>query len=258
MIAAERQRRIVQHVIRKGSAKVLELSAMLNVTQETIRRDLEKLEADNKLQRSHGGAIAIEPRFHVTPFGEREVQYVEEKTLIAQRAMRLIVEGDTLLLDSGTTIAQLARILPDMPMTILTNSYHVILELAGKKAITVVAIGGMLDRPSMSYLGPSAEQILGNYFVDKAFFSCKGIDIHRGITEGNEHLSAFKRKMMEHSRMHYLLADHSKFNTKSLAVFAKVQDFDEIITDPSVDRKVVAAFENLGCPLQFNAGRAGA
>jgi len=255
MIAAERQRRIVQHVTRKGSAKVLELSAMLNVTQETIRRDLEKLEADNKLQRSHGGAIAIESRYHLTPFGEREVQYVEEKTLIAQKAIRHVFEGDTLLLDSGTTIAQLARMLPDMPITVLTNSYHVVLELATKKNISLVAIGGMLDRPTMSYLGPSAEQLLGNYFVDKAFFSCKGVDIQRGITEANEHLSAFKRRMMEHSRLHYLLADHSKFNTKSLAVFARVQDFDEIITDSSVDRKVVTTFENLGCPLQIGGTR---
>jgi DeoR/GlpR family transcriptional regulator of sugar metabolism len=168
-----------------------------------------------------------------------------------------VVEGDTILLDSGTTIAQFARLLPDMPMTVLTNSYHVVMELAPKKNINVVAIGGTLDRTTMSYLGPSAEQSLGNYFVDKSFFSCRGIDIHRGVTDGNEHLSAFKRKMMEHSRLHYLLADHSKFNTKALAVYAKVQDFDEIITDPGVDRKVVTTFENLGCPLQFNAARNG-
>ncbi len=138
------------------SVRVSELSALFSVTDETIRRDLEKLEKEKKLARSHGGAVSIEPSSDgpEIPFQEREITHVEEKKQIAKEAVKHIVETDKILLDASTTALYVAKNLPNIPITVLTNSVNVVLELSKKHHVTVISTGGTLLARSFSYVGP--------------------------------------------------------------------------------------------------------
>ena len=242
MIAAERQQRILEYVERNRSAKVTELAKLVMVTEETIRRDLEKLENDSLLKRMHGGAMAIRQVPFDLSFAARETLLIEEKTAIANSAIKHVQENDTILLDASSTVLELAKKLPDMPMTVVTNSYHLIIELAGKREITVVSLGGSLDRNSMSFLGPSTENALENLYIDKLFLSCRCVDVDHGVSDAIELQAALKRIMMRQSRERYLLVDYTKFDKKSISVFGSIDDFDEIICDEKTDKNILDSF----------------
>ncbi|MBN1515243.1 DeoR/GlpR transcriptional regulator [Candidatus Sumerlaeota bacterium] len=251
MIAVERQQRIYEYVEQHRSAKVSELAELMSVTEETIRRDLDELTLQGRLQRRHGGAMAVDPVHYDLSFDDRKVLLVAEKQMIAQHALSYINEGDTLFLDASSTVLQLAKILPDMRLTVITNCYYLIQELAGKPKIRIVSSGGNLDVTSMSFLGPSAEKTLQNYFVDKLFISCRGLDLSRGASDAIELQSSLKSIMMHNAEEHYLLLDHTKFDKKSLAVFASVQQFDRIITDSAIKQSIRQSYRTHELPLEI-------
>lgn len=246
MLVAERHREIVSLVEKEGSVRVTELARLFNVTEETIRRDLERLELDGKLQRSHGGAVTIQEEETETPFSQREISHVEEKIQIAREALHRIQEGDTILLDASTSAWQLARMLPDMYLTVLTNSIKVAMELAAHQKTRVISTGGALLPSSLSFIGPQAERFLEEYRVDKLFLSCQGLDFRRGLSDSNEWQANLKQRMISIADKRYLLVDHSKFQTNSLTVFGKLQDIDEVITDCHVDDALLVQLQASG------------
>lgn len=231
MLVAERLQKIVQLVNERGSIRVTELSDLCRVTEETIRKDLDKLEAEGKLMRSHGGAVSIQDNQQEVPYFERETTNVEEKKLIAQAAVGLVEPGDRVMLDASTTAWWIARYLPDQPLTVLTNSMKVALELSAKEKIQVISTGGILVPNSLSFVGPLTERSLETYHVDKMFLSCKGLHLERGITESNELQALVKRKMIRQSDKVYLLADFSKFGTKAFTHVADWSDIHHVVTD---------------------------
>lgn len=249
MLAAERHRKILSQVERQGSAKVTDLANAFNVTQETIRRDLERLEADGKLLRRRGGAINLSSQHRETPFAERSIRNVQEKIAIAAEALRRIEPGDSILLDASTSALQVAVLMPDMPITVLTNAIKVVLELATRPHITCICLGGTLSTESLSFLGPITESILKEYHVRKLFLSCKGFDLKRGCSDGNEFQAKLKRCMLQVANRRYMLVDHTKFGAKALSVFSDAKDFDEVITDEKIDPPARAQFEEHGVPL---------
>ncbi|UOQ87262.1 DeoR/GlpR family DNA-binding transcription regulator [Gracilibacillus salinarum] len=241
MLVAERHQRIVEVVNQRKSIRVSELASLFSVTDETIRRDLEKLEKEKKLARSHGGAVSIAnsqdgPEI---PFQEREVMYVDEKKAIAQEAVKHIVETDKILLDASTTAWYVAKNLPNIPITVLTNSVNVVLELSKKNQITVISTGGTLLPRSLSFVGPLAVSSLDLYHVNKAFLSCKGVHLEKGMSESNEQQARVKQKMIDIADTTYLLANHQKFHIRAFAHVAPIDNVQRIITDSNAPEQQV-------------------
>jgi DeoR/GlpR family transcriptional regulator of sugar metabolism len=241
MLVAERLHKIVQLVNERRSIRVTELSELCSVTEETIRRDLDKLESEGKLLRSHGGAVSVKD-YQIeaeTPYVERETMNAEQKRRIAQEAIKHIEPNDRIILDASSTAWYMAQILPDIPLTVLTNSIKVALELSSKEKIQVISTGGLLSPRSLSYIGPLAERSLDLYHVEKAFISGKGIHVHKGVSESNEWQALIKQKMISIADEVYLLADYSKFGQQS---FAHVSGWDRItyvVTDGRTDREAI-------------------
>ncbi|WP_186576752.1 DeoR/GlpR family DNA-binding transcription regulator [Aquibacillus kalidii] len=240
MLVAERQQKIVELVNDRKSVRVTELSKRFSVTEETIRRDLEKLEKEKKLARSHGGAVSITPSNDIElPYTEREITNVNEKKEIALEAVKQVVENDKIILDASTTAWYMAKALPNMPITVLTNSIKVAMELSTKKNIAVISTGGSLLAGSLSYVGPLAESALDSYHVNKAFISCKGLHLERGISESDEQQARIKRKMMDIADSVYIMIDHSKFGAQAFSRLGGIDLIDHIITDSGIDTNTV-------------------
>ena len=231
MLIADRYEKIVDLVNERGSIRVSELSNLCEVTEETIRRDLDRLEKVGRLLRSHGGAVSLRERQPEIPYAEREVMYAGEKQRIAREAVLMIKPGERILLDASTTAWYMASHLPNMPLTVLTNSMKVASELSSKERIEVISTGGQLSRRSMSYVGHLAERSLDLYHVDKLFLSCKGFYLERGISESNELQAMVQRKMISIADQVILLADSSKFGLQAFTHVAETSELNEIITD---------------------------
>lgn len=246
MLVAERQRKIVELVNERLSIRVSELSQIFSVTEETIRRDLEKLEKENLLMRSHGGAVSLEKNQSETSYLEREITNAAEKKAIAVEAIRCIETGDQIILDASTTAWYMAKELPNIPLTVLTNSIKVAIELSKKEQIKVISTGGILLPKSLSFVGPLAERSLTMYHVNKAFLSCKGVHIQKGMSDFNESQALLKKQMMEIADKTVLMADSSKFGIRSFSQIASLSDVEQIITDANIEGKTKIEMEERG------------
>ncbi|WP_026962858.1 DeoR/GlpR family DNA-binding transcription regulator [Alicyclobacillus herbarius] len=251
MLMADRHRKIVELVEREGSVRVSELSELFQVTEETIRRDLDKLEAEGKILRTHGGAVrSDEPGLEI-PVSEREIERIEQKRAIAAKAIEWVEPGDQIILDASTTAWQMAKILPDIPLIVVTNSVKVIMELAGKDNIQVISVGGNLAARSLSFVGPLAERSLDNYHVRKLFMSCGGCHLDYGISEATEEQARVKAKMIANADDVILLVDSSKFQRRAFTQIAPVETADVVITDAEVDPGIVERMEGLSISVHI-------
>ncbi|CAH1211906.1 DeoR/GlpR family DNA-binding transcription regulator [Paenibacillus sp. JJ-223] len=240
MLAAERYDRIVELVNLNGSMRVSELSERCRVTEETIRRDLDRLEQAGRLRRSHGGAVSVKEDQPEIPYRVRETTQAEEKKRIAHAAVSMIEPGDRILLDASTTAGYMAASMPDIPLTVLTNSIQVATELSSKDKIEVISTGGQLAQRSLSFVGPLAERSLETYHVDKLFLSCKGVHPESGsISESNELQARLKQRMVGISDQVILLADASKFGVRAFARVTGLQAVHNIITDQVPDPEML-------------------
>ncbi|MCP1183809.1 DeoR/GlpR family DNA-binding transcription regulator [Paenibacillus sp. 1781tsa1] len=252
MLVAERYEKIVEWVDTQGSMRVTELSERCGVTEETIRRDLDKLEQAGRLRRSHGGAVSVKYKEELQseiPYPERAVAHAEEKRRIASEAVKMVESGDRIALDASTTAWYMAAGLPNIPLTVLTNSIKVAAELSNKEQIRVIATGGQLASKSLSFVGPLAERSLDAYHVDKVFLSCKGVHLTKGISESNELQALVKQKMIQIADEVILLADSSKFNIQAFTRVAEMSSVAKVITDQGVDEEQVSALieQNITC-----------
>ena len=197
MFALERQKKILEILSDEGAVSVNRLSTELGVTEETVRRDLEKLEKQEFLKRTHGGAVALDENTNEMSLEKRKSTNVEAKQKIAKLAATQVNEGDTIFLDASTTTFFIAKELKNMRnITIITNSLRVIVELDGCDTIKVISVGGVLSH-NQSFVGTLAENsIAENYVASKMFFSSKGVSAESGILESNEQECGIKQKML--------------------------------------------------------------
>lgn len=235
MLVAQRHQKIVELVNERSSIRVTELSEIFSVTEETIRRDLEKLEKETKLKRSHGGAVSLQEDDSEIHFSERVITNVNEKKVIAYEAAKRIVEGDRIILDASTTAWYMSKALPNIPLTVITNSTKVVMELSKKEKIEVISTGGRLLSKSLSFVGPIAEKSLTMYHVNKTFLSCKGIHLEEGLSDSNEGQALLKKKMIERSDAVILMVDSSKFGKLAFSLIVPPSEVDEVITDREID-----------------------
>jgi DeoR family L-fucose operon activator len=250
MLVAERYEMIVGLVNERGSIRVSELSELCQVTEETIRRDLDRLEQAGRLRRSHGGAVSVKDNQQPEiPYSEREITYAEEKKRIAQEAIKRIGLKDRILLDASSTAWYMAADVPDLPLTVLTNSIKVAMELSSKEKIQVISTGGILAQRSLSFVGPLAERSLDAYHVDKVFLSCKGVHLERGISESNELQARIKERMIGMADEVILLADSSKFGVQAFTHVADLSEVDVIITDRRIAKDTLERLQDLGITI---------
>ena len=246
MLARQRHRVILSMLETQPSLRTIELARHFNVTDETIRRDLEFLDAENKLIRTHGGALRIEKRGIDLPMKKRLQDNRLQKQEIAQKALKYIKEGETIFLDASSTVLALAEILPDMDITVITNAYDCISPMMSKPKINIISTGGKLDRFSHSYGGFSTWNIVKKFSIDKAFFSCNGVDIERGASEAAEIQAEFKESVLPLCSERILLCDASKLGVRSTRFFAGTDVIDRVITDSGADPSFLEKLESIG------------
>ncbi|RFU65191.1 DeoR/GlpR family DNA-binding transcription regulator [Peribacillus glennii] len=243
MLVAERQQKIVELVNSRSSVRVAELSEIFSVTEETIRRDLEKLEKEKKLQRSHGGAVSIKEVDSEVHFSTREITNVKAKKAIAGEAVKRVQSGDRIILDASTTALYMAKALPNIPITVITYSMPVSMELSKKEKIEVISTGGRLQPKSLSFVGPLAERSLDMYHVNKAFLSCKGLHLDDGLSDSNEWHALLKKKMIERSDQTIMMIDSSKFGVRAFSHIFTLNEIQEIITDFQAEEGTIKKLE---------------
>ena len=252
MFEEERLQKINQIVQNNARASVRRLCELLDVSESTVRRDLTELERRQLIKRTRGGAIRMESVGFEPTYGEKTDQQREEKQRIAERAAALVQDGDSLLIDSGTTTLYLAMHLAKRRrLTVVTNSIHLMQQLSGAPEITLVSTGGVLRPNTMALVGPVAEGMLANLRVDKAFIAVNGIDKEMGLTTPNITEASIKRKMMQVADQVYVLADHSKIGRVSFAKFGGVEEIDGCITSNEVGNMQAEEFASRGVRLYF-------
>ncbi len=240
MLALERQKKILELLNIEGAVMVSKLSSELGVTDETVRRDLEKLEAKEMLRRTHGGAIPMDEGSYELSLEKRKGLNVEAKQAIAHKAVQYIASGDSVFLDASTTTFYMAKEIKNMKnITVITNSIRVINELAGVEGIKAIAVGGVVSN-NQSLVGATAENyITENYFADKMFFSSKGIGNSTGILEGNEQECYIKQRMIANSSTHYYLCDKSKVGRVGYMKLTAFENIEYLITDAQFDAELM-------------------
>lgn len=245
MLAIERKNEILATLQKEQRVLVAELSQKYDVTEETIRRDLEKLEKEGFVKKTYGGAVLNNNTNVELPLRIREKTNRKEKQIIAKLVAELVEEGETIMLDSSSTSLMVAKNLKQMKkLTVITNSVEVLIELAGNKGINVISTGGMLRDASLSLVGKTAERTLMNFNVDKAIISCKGIDMEKGITESNENEAEIKNVMRACAKETILAIDNSKFDNVSFVKVPDLKESDSIVTDQEIQDKWTKYFED--------------
>lgn len=250
MLAIERKNEILAKLRAEQRVLVSELSAHYGVTEETIRRDLDKLEKEGYATKTYGGAIWGNSTKADLSYTIRNKTNVDAKRAIAIEAASVIEDGDHIMLDDSSTSLYIAKQIKEKKhITVITNSVEIIVELASVEGWTIMSTGGTLKPDSLALVGYQAQQTLKNYHVDKAFISCKGIDRENGITDSSESHSLNKQAMLRSAREAYLCLDASKFDKIS---FVKIADFSElagIVTNRQPDDAWMKFFRDLQIPV---------
>lgn len=243
----ERRNKIINLLNEKKSLSVQEAAELFGVAEETIRRDLNVLENQELLIRTHGGAVVADGTKHEISYERRKSINISGKDRIGMEAAKLIEDGDIIMLDASTSAFCLAKNIKEKKgITVITNAQSIIAELSSSEEIELISTGGNLRRKSMSYVGRIAETALENYHANKLFFSCMGFSLERGITDSNGQESDMKKMMLRCSQKAYLLCDHTKFDKVGYASTAKAADIHAFITDEPLDAAVYKSLDQLG------------
>lgn len=236
MYPEERQQWIVEHARTVGRVEVATLSDDLDVTTETIRRDLKVLERHGLLRRVHGGAIPVERLGFEPGLAARDAVLTAEKERIAKAALAELPAEGSILLDAGTTTARLAEALPlDRELVVLTNGLPTAMSLSSRPNLTVLLVGGRVRGRTLAAVDSWALHALSDSYVDVAFLGTNGVSVERGLTTPDTTEAAVKRAMVKAARRTVLLADHTKVGNDHLARFADLDDIDVLITDSGVE-----------------------
>ena len=233
MLAIERRNAILAKLNAEGKVIVADLSREFDVTEETIRRDLEKLDNEGLAKKTYGGAILNQSLHTDLPFNVRKRSNVELKQKIAEKIADLIQDGDYIMLDASSTAIYITQYIKTRKsnITLITNSVEIMLELADKDDWKVLSTGGALKKGALSLVGTSAERMIRGFHVDLAICSCKGLDMNMGITDSNEKDSVIKQAIFSAADKRILAVDSSKFDKISFVRVCDVSEVDTIVTD---------------------------
>ena len=252
MLAIERRNQILEKLQAEKKVLVSDLSQIYDVTEETIRRDLVKLEKSGLIIKSYGGAVLNESTNLDLPFNVRKNRNVVGKQKIAGMMSELIQDGDTIMLDSSSTAVFIARALKEKQnLTVITNSIEILIELSDVSGWRIFSTGGMLREGSLDLVGPQSDRTIGSYYAKKAVISCKGLDLVKGVTDSNELLAGSKRAMLESSRQKILVVDSSKFGAIAFTKIADIREFDVLVTDTEPEEQWKQYLEECGIEIRY-------
>lgn len=252
MLAIERRNAILARLNSQGKVIVADLSREFNVTEETIRRDLEKLDKEGLAKKTYGGAVLNYNLNTDLPFKERKGTNVELKQRIADKIAGMINDGDYIMLDASSTAVYVAqRIKNHKNITLITNSVEILIELADKENWNILSTGGALRKGALSLVGTSAERMIESFHVNLAVCSCKGIDISKGITDSNEKDSEIKRAIYGAASKRVLAIDSTKFDKISFVRVCEADNVDIVVTDSQPPKHWVEFFKEKNVELIY-------
>lgn len=235
MLANQRRDKILELIREDGQAKVMDLSRIFKVTEVTIRQDLERMEKDGDIVREHGGAYLKNIDTNVRNFSLQNQENMDLKLKIAKKAIEFINEGDTIILDSGSTTTELAKLMENFNnLTVITNAMNIALILGANAGINVIVTGGEFKAPTLSLTGQKAADFFQNLHVDRLFLATAGIALKSGLTYPGISDICVKRAMIESANETYLLADSSKIGKNSFASLGALSLIDYLVTDSNI------------------------
>jgi DeoR/GlpR family transcriptional regulator of sugar metabolism len=249
---ANRTADILRKLRQAGSVSVDTLSDEFGVSLTTIRRDLQELEKEGLLRRTHGGALPIEPLFyepfrHDRSFQEQVGKFADEKRRIAMAAAEFVSAGDTVALTAGTTTTEVIRSLQGLSgITVITNTVNVAMELSARKGIDVFVTGGHLRGDWFSLVGPAAIASVNGLFADVLFVGVNGMDAHRGLTCLNSDEADINRALVQQAKRKIAVTDHSKLGVVTKWLICPVDHIDMLITDTGASDEMIAPFLERG------------
>jgi DeoR family fructose operon transcriptional repressor len=247
MYAPERHQQILGRARAEGRVDVAGLAAELDVTPETVRRDLSTLERMGLVRRVHGGAIPVERLGFEPALAERERMFSAEKERIAKAALDELPDGGAIIIDAGTTTVRFADLLPtDRELIVVTHALPVAMLLAARPNITLHLVGGQLRGRTLAAVGAWAERSLADVRVDVAFVGTNGLTVEDGLTTPDIAEAMVKRALVAAARRTVLLADHSKVGRTDLALVAPLSAVDTLVTDTGLAGELVDEIEAAG------------
>jgi DeoR/GlpR family transcriptional regulator of sugar metabolism len=243
MLPSQRREKILDLIKEDGHAKVLQLSKIFKVTEVTIRQDLEKLEKDGYIEREHGGAYLKNVGVLVKNMSLQNQENLEEKATIARKAVEYIHNGDTIILDSGSTTTEIAKQITGFKnLTVITNSLNIALLLGADPEINLVLTGGEFKAPTLSLTGQKAADFFENLHVDKLFLATAGITLKSGLTYPSISDICVKRAMIDSANEVYLVADSTKIGKSSFASLGALSLIDYLFTDSKINEDSIEMF----------------
>jgi DeoR/GlpR family transcriptional regulator of sugar metabolism len=252
MLALERRNLILEKLQAEKRVVVSELSQMFDVSEETIRRDLDKLEKEGLATKSYGGAVINENVSIDLPFNIRKNQNVAGKQKMAEITASLVQDGDHIFLDASTTAVFVAKALKEKSnLTVITNSMEILIELSDVSGWNIISTGGVMKEGYLAFLGSKTEEAIRSYYVDKVIFSCKALDPKWGLMESQEAFGSTKKEMIASGRKKILVIDSTKFDQTAFSVAGTLRDIDVVVTDKKPEERWLRYFINAGIKCQF-------
>jgi len=247
----ERQEKILGILNEKGEIQISELKDIFpDVSAMTLRRDLSYLESKGLLIRTHGGAVNIKKLTSIygeeDAFSLRAAENVDEKMLIAEKAVQFLDRGRSIYLDAGSTIMYFSRLIPDDNFSIITSGIITALELTKKSKITIYHTGGQLNNNTLSSSGPTAISMLDIFNIDIAFMAASGFSLENGFTVSNFFECELKKAVIKKAKKVIMLADSSKFNKVLAFTFGHLSDLDVLISDDKIPEYIVNRAKEAG------------
>lgn len=253
-IPEERRLAILEAISQRPLVRADEIAAGFAVSAETVRRDFLALEQEGLLRRVYGGAVRPTRRAVEVPYAQRRVRFSERKQAMAELAASLVVPGETLILDVGTSVAEVARALPaSYRGRVLTNSLLAAVELASHEGVEVLTAGGQVRPGDLACSGPHAEAFFSGYYADKAFLGSGGVHPQAGLTDYHPAEIPCRLVMLSHAAQRFVLADSSKLGEVAVARVCDLEAITAIITDSEADAGVLATLREVGMEVMVAA-----
>lgn len=243
-----RREKLRDHIQASGFAALGELASMLGVSESTIRRDLETLEEAGEARRTHGGVYWTGQSATISVFRSRGDDAWPRKEAIGRVAATMVEDGDTILLDGGSTVYELARQIIDRPLQVVTNSLPVAHLLSTSDSIDLIMIGGCVRGRTSVTIGPMADKMLAGIHVSKTFLSVAGVT-KRGFFNSDMMLVESEKAMIAAANQTIVLTDHTKFGKNSLSQICRLEDIHGVVTDSDLDSQWKTRLESAGVEL---------
>jgi DeoR/GlpR family transcriptional regulator of sugar metabolism len=259
--ASERQQLIARLVQEHGRARVGDLARRFGVSTVTIRKDLQALEAEGRLIRAHGGAIAVAGNRPESSFAVRERVQPDAKDRIGRVAAGMVVDGESIAFDASTTALAVARHLKArggwVHLTVITNGLRIAEELAGIPGITVVMPGGFVRWEALSVVGPLGDGLFRKVNVQRAFLGAAGFSLESGLSDATEEEAQIKRSMADAARQVIGIVDSTKWGRSAFATFCRLSDLSAVIADDAAPAATVTALRGRGIEVYLAAAQGG-